>query len=112
MDGRGRCAPALSGTMIRLSTFTPRMWLILGHDLVATAAAVVTSFFVRFEDMGLAERLPLLVVLLPGFVVYAGFVYGFSGLYKSKWRFTSLPDLYNIVRATTVLAASLLALDY
>jgi hypothetical protein len=50
--------------------------------------------------------------LLPGFVLYAGFVYGFSGLYKSKWRFTSLPDLYNIMRAATVLAATLLALDY
>ncbi len=45
-------------------------------------------------------------------MLYAGFVYGFFGLYKSKWRFTSLPDLYNIVRAATVLAVTLLALDY
>ncbi len=49
---------------------------------------------------------------MPAFVVYAGFVYGFSGLYKAKWRFTSLPDLFNIVRAATVLAATVLALDY
>jgi FlaA1/EpsC-like NDP-sugar epimerase len=100
------------GTMIRLSTFTPRMWLILAHDLLATAAAVVASFVIRFEDPRLAERWRLLVILLPVFVVYAGFVYGVSGLYKSKWRFTSLPDLYNIVRAATVLAVTLLALDY
>jgi len=98
--------------MIRLSTITPRMWLILAHDLLATAAAVVASFFIRFEVEGIAERWRLLAILLPGFVVYAGLVYGISGLYKSKWRFTSLPDLYNIVRATTVLAATLLALDY
>ena len=98
--------------MIRLSTITPRMWLILAHDLLATAAAVVASFFIRFEAGGLAERWRLLAILLPGFVLYAGFVYGFSGLYKSKWRFTSLPDLYNIVRAATVLAVTLLALDY
>jgi O-antigen biosynthesis protein WbqV len=50
--------------------------------------------------------------VLPAFVVYSAFVYGFSGLYKAKWRFTSLPDLFNIVRATTVLAVTLLALDY
>ena len=100
------------GTMIRLSTFTPRMWLILAHDLLATAAAVVASFFIRFEEAGLTQRWRLLVILLPAFVVYAGFVYGVSGLYKSKWRFTSLPDLYNIVRAATVLAVTLLALDY
>src|SRR6266852_3827664 len=98
--------------MIRLSTFTPRMWLILAHDLLATAAAVVASFFVRFEGAGLAERWRFLAVLLPVFVLYSGPVYGFFGLYKAKWRFTSLPDLYNIVRATTVLAVTLLALDY
>ena len=98
--------------MIRLPTFTPRMWLILTHDLLATAAAVVASFFIRFEEGGLAERWRLLVVLLPAFLVYSGFIYGFSGLYKAKWRFTSLPDLFNIVRAATVLAVTLLVLDY
>jgi FlaA1/EpsC-like NDP-sugar epimerase len=100
------------GTMIRLSTFTPRMWLILAHDLLATAAAVVASFFIRFEEVGVTERWRLLVFLLPAFVVYSGLVYVFSGLYKAKWRFTSLPDLFNIVRAATVLAVTLLALDY
>src|SRR5262245_32198697 len=98
--------------MTLLSSFTPRMWLILAHDLLATVAAVVASFFIRFEAEGLAERWRFLVILLPAFVIYAAFVYGLSGLYKSKWRFTSVPDLYNIVRATTVLAATLLALDY
>src|SRR5260221_8212220 len=98
--------------MIRLSTFTPRMWLILTHDLLATAAAVVASFFIRFEEAGLIERWRFLAVLLPAFVLYSGFVYFFSDLYKAKWRFTSLPDLFNIVRAATVLAVTLLALDY
>jgi FlaA1/EpsC-like NDP-sugar epimerase len=98
--------------MIRLSTFTPRMWLILAHDLLATAAAVVASFFIRFEEAGLAERWRLLAIVLPAFVLYSGAVYGFFGLYKAKWRFTSVPDLNNIVRAATVLAATLLALDY
>src|ERR1700737_4108396 len=100
------------GTMIRLSTFTPRMWLILAHDLLATAAAVVASFFIRFEGAGLAERWQSLAILLPVFILYSGLVYSFFGLYKAKWRFTSLPDLSNIVRATTVLATTLLALDY
>ena len=98
--------------MIRRPTFTPRMWLILAHDLLATAAAVVASFLIRFEDARFTERWQLLLILLPAFMCYAGFVYGFLGLYKSKWRFTSVPDLYNIVRAATVLALTLLALDY
>src|SRR5216684_6679326 len=98
--------------MIRLSTFTPRMWLILAHDLLVTAAAVLASFFIRFEEAGFAERWRLLVIVLPAFVLYSGFVYALSGLYKAKWRFTSLPDLFNIVRAATILAVTLLMLDY
>ena len=41
-----------------------------------------------------------------------GFVYGYFGLYKTKWRFISLPDFFSIVRAATVLAVTLLAVDY
>jgi FlaA1/EpsC-like NDP-sugar epimerase len=99
-------------TMMGLSRFTPRMLLILAHDLLATAAAVLASFFIRFEDSGLAERWRLLVVVVPALVLISGPVYAFFGLYKSKWRFTSLPDLYNIVRAASVLAVALLVVDY
>jgi O-antigen biosynthesis protein WbqV len=98
--------------MIRLSTFTPRMWLILTHDLLSTAVALVATFVIRFEETRLAERWQLLMLLLPVIVLYSGAVYGLCGLYKAKWRFTSLPELYNIVRATTVLAVTLLILDY
>src|SRR5260370_28357679 len=88
------------------------MWLILAHDLMVTAAAIVASFFIRFEEAGLIDRWRLLLAVVPAFVVYAGLIYGFFDLYKSKWRFTSLPELYNIVRSATVLAVTLLALDY
>ena len=89
-----------------------RRLLIIAHDLIATAAAVLASFYLRFEAAGLAEREHTLLTLLPAFVVYAGIIYFFFHLYKSKWRFASLPDLMNIVRASTVLAVSLVALDY
>ncbi len=39
-------------------------------------------------------------------------VYFIFKLHSSKWRFTSVPDLFNIFRASTVLAVSLVALDY
>ncbi len=98
--------------MIRLTTFTPRMGLILAHDLIATAIAIVASFYIRFEDAGLAARWPVLMIMLPVFVAYAGLVYALFGLFKAKWRFTSLPDFMNILRAATVLAVTLLVVDY
>ncbi|MEP7032117.1 MAG: capsular biosynthesis protein, partial [Pseudolabrys sp.] len=98
--------------MIRLQKLTPRQILIVMHDLVATAAAIVLTFFIRFEAGGLAERLHGLELLLPFLLVYAAAVYFVFGLHRNKWRFTSVPDLYNIFRAATFMAASLLVLDY
>jgi FlaA1/EpsC-like NDP-sugar epimerase len=91
---------------------SPRRTLVIAHDLIMTAAAIVASFYIRFEAVGLADRREPLLYFLPGFIAYAGIIYYLFHLYEAKWRFASLPDLMNILRATTVLAVSLLALDY
>ncbi len=93
----------------------PRRVLIVVHDLVVTALAMLATLYIRFadgENGGLGERYRWLVVILPCYLVYAGVVYWYFHLYMAKWRFASLPDLRNIFRAVTVLAVSLLVLDY
>src|SRR5258708_38921294 len=55
--------------MTLLRTFTPRMYLILAHDLLATAIAVLASFYIRFEDQGLADRWHLHVIVMPVYVI-------------------------------------------
>ena len=97
--------------MKHLFSLTPRQVLIVLHDIVATAAAIVLTFLVRFEDAQLSQRLPALK-FLPLFLIYAAAIYFVFHLHRNKWRFISLPDLTNIVRAATVLALSLLVLDY
>ncbi len=98
--------------MIPSLKLTPRQILIILHDLIATAAAVVLTFFMRFEGAALYERLRGLEKFLPVFLIYAAMVYFIIGLHRNKWRFTSVPDLYNLFRASTALAISLLAVDY
>src|SRR5690349_18148878 len=98
--------------MFKLPHLTTRQFLIIAHDLLATAAAVVLTFVMRFEDLRLYAKLPGLERFLPFFLLYAAVVYFLFGLHRNKWRFTSVPDLYNIFRAATALAISLLALDY
>ena len=83
---------------------------VVGHDLLVTAVAFVATFFLRFEGPILDERLPYLPFLVPPFVAFAAGVYWFFGLYKSRWRFASIPDLSNIAKAVTVLAGALLVL--
>ena len=98
--------------MIRLPTLTTRQALIVLHDLVATAAAIFLTFFMRFEGPRLAEKLVGLKVILPFFLLFAAAVYFIFGMHRNKWRFTSVPDIYNIFRVSTVLAIALLTLDY
>jgi len=98
--------------IISVPKLTTRQILIVVHDLVATAVAIIASFYIRFEAPGLLARLHPLLAVLPGYLVYAGIVYWLFHLYRGKWRFASLPDLSNIFRAVTVLALSLLVLDY
>ena len=62
---------------------------------------------IRFDQADLDARLPWLK-LLPVFLVFASGVYAFFGLYQSRWRFASLPDLSNIVKAASTLALGLL----
>jgi O-antigen biosynthesis protein WbqV len=85
---------------------------IVVHDLVMTALAVWLALVVRFEGALYDERIAFVGFFLPPFVIYAGLIYWYFALYQSKWRFASLPDISSIVRAVTILALSLLILDY
>src|SRR3982750_3982269 len=98
--------------MTRLSHLTLRNFMIATHDALATAFALLASFYLRFEGELLFDRLPLLLRILPWFVAFSVVVCYFFNLTTTKWRFISLPDALNILRASTVLTLALLILDY
>ena len=98
--------------MARIFGFTWRNWIIAAHDAGVTALAVILSFVLRFDGENLLDRLPLLLWILPYFVVFSFFVCYVFDLTTTKWRFISLPDLLNIIRAASVLSIALLVLDY
>jgi O-antigen biosynthesis protein WbqV len=99
--------------MTRFSNLTLRNALIATHDALATTVAVLASFYLRFEGGdAFFDRLPVLLQILPYFVVFSVVVCYIFNLSTTKWRFISLPDALNILRAATVLAVALLVLDY
>ncbi|WP_292614012.1 SDR family NAD(P)-dependent oxidoreductase [Nitrobacter sp. 62-13] len=98
--------------MNRLSHFTYRNLLIAIHDAAATTLAVLVSFYLRFSGDSLNDRLPLFLMILPPFVAVSVVVCFIFNLTTAKWRFVSLPDVFNIVRVATILTLILLALDY
>ena len=96
----------------RFSNLTSRNLLIAVHDVLATLAAVLGSFILRFSYDAFDARLPLLLQILPPFILFSVVVCFAFNLTTTKWRFISFPDVVNIVRASTVLAIALLVLDY
>src|SRR6266702_2704887 len=98
--------------MTRLSQLTLRNFLIATHDAIATAFALLASFYLRFEGDLLADRLPILLRILPWFVAFSVVVCYVFNLTKTKWRFISLPDALNILRVAAILTVTLVVLDY
>ena len=99
--------------MTRLSQLTHRNFLIAMHDALATAFALLASFYLRFEGSdAFFARLPLLLRILPFFVAFSIVICYLFNLTTTKWRFISLPDALNILRVATVLTVALVVLDY
>jgi hypothetical protein len=98
--------------MARFSQLTLRNFMIAAHDALATALALLASFYLRFEGDFFFVRLPLLLRILPWFVALSVIVCYVFNLTTTKWRFISLPDALNILRAASVLTFALLVLDY
>jgi FlaA1/EpsC-like NDP-sugar epimerase len=99
--------------MTPISRLTLRNFLIASHDALATAFALLASFYLRFEGgEGFFVRLPRLLHVLPYFVVFSVVVCYVFNLTTTKWRFISLPDALNILRVASVLTVALVVLDY
>jgi FlaA1/EpsC-like NDP-sugar epimerase len=98
--------------MTPLTNLNSRNLLIAIHDAVATTLAVLASFYLRFEGDLLADRLRLLLLILPFFILLSVVVCFAFNLTTTKWRFISLPDVLNILSAATTLTLALLVLDY
>ena len=86
--------------------------LIRVHDLVMTMLAVFAAFALRFSEAELARRLPYILNALPLIGLYAAIVYNLCCLYRGRWRFASIPDLVQIIRACAVMALTMLVADY
>jgi FlaA1/EpsC-like NDP-sugar epimerase len=98
--------------MSRVSYLTLRNGLIAAHDALATAGALLAAFYLRFEGVMLADRLPMLWSILPWFVAFSVVVCYVFNLTTSKWRFFSMPDALNILRVAAILTMALVLLDY
>lgn len=72
------------------------------HDLAMTAIAFVLALYLRVGNEAFGEFWPALTTGLPITLAIAAITYQVFGLYRSMWRYVSLSDLVQIIKAITV----------
>jgi len=75
---------------------------IITHDLFMVSVAWFLAFMSRY-NFSLAEaEWNIFIATLPAVLVVQGIALWWTRLYRGLWRFASIPDLWNIVRAVIV----------
>ena len=83
-----------------IGTVHPRV-AIVAHDLLMTALAWWIAKELRYVPAP-SLQIGFAALEFPIVLVVQGLVFGWTGLYKGVWRFASLPDLWNILRAVVL----------
>src|SRR5574337_1074339 len=78
----------------------PRIAVIV-HDLLVVAVAWWVAKWLRYA-LRPDEVVSFQLLEFPLVLLVQGLIFRWTGLYKSVWRFASLPDLWNIVRASVI----------
>lgn len=81
---------------------------VILYDLVAISAAWAISLFARFNfEIPPQNYLAAAITAAPVVLIVQGVISRYFGLYKGLWRFASLPDLWNIIRAAALGSVSI-----
>src|SRR5437016_11669364 len=91
--------------MLTIFPNSRRALLAFLHDVAMAAVSIVASLYLRLGNDILDYEPKLTAIYVAGFTLIAAGVFLLTGLYRGIWRFASLPDLFNIVRAVTLTVA-------
>jgi UDP-GlcNAc:undecaprenyl-phosphate GlcNAc-1-phosphate transferase len=97
----------VDGPVVRLVADFPfkRHVATVGIDLVLIVTAYYTAYLLRFED-AFEEYRPLFAATVAPLIVLQISSLALFGSYRGLWRYTSLPELFALLRGATVGAAA------
>jgi FlaA1/EpsC-like NDP-sugar epimerase len=81
---------------------SPRAAVVFLHDLLMTGAALAVALYLRVGADAFVGYQKQLTLGAPLLIVVAAAVYLWLGLYRGIWRYASVPDLVQLVRAVSV----------
>ncbi|MCK5663664.1 MAG: hypothetical protein KAI17_09260, partial [Thiotrichaceae bacterium] len=86
-----------------------KLWLILGVDALFIIIAHFTAYLLRFEWCLTEEQFDQALAILPLLLLVKRPIFYLAGLYKGMWRFTSLLDIQNIIKAVVISSVIIVA---
>src|SRR5439155_3448344 len=98
----------LKGGRVAIFPNNRRALLAFAHDVLMAALSLVAALYLRLGGEVVDYEPQLTATYIVGFALIAAVVFRFTGLYRGIWRYASLPDLFNIVRAVTITVAAFL----
>ena len=79
-----------------------RRSIIIAANIAFIAAAYVIAFYVRFEFVLAYKYYDLISSTLPALLLIKGITFYFFGLYSGLWKYVSIDDIWQILKANTV----------
>lgn len=88
--------------IMKFRTLYINFFIILGIDIALIAASIFGAYLLRFEFSIPQENLILLFKALPVIMLVKIISFYFFDLYRGMWRYTSIADLFNIIKASAI----------
>nr|MBC8361500.1 polysaccharide biosynthesis protein [Candidatus Desulfatibia profunda] len=87
---------------MKFRLFYKNFFIVLGIDFLLLTASFYGAHLVRFEFEIPPNTCLSIKWVLPLLVTLKIFIFHFFDLYRGMWRYTSLADLFNIIKASTL----------
>lgn len=93
---------------MKLRAANKNFLLILGTDVFLFVAAMYASYLVRFDFIIPKRYWFLMLKLMPLTLIIKIVIFHFFGLYRGMWRYTSIADLFSIIKAASLSSLSII----
>jgi FlaA1/EpsC-like NDP-sugar epimerase len=87
---------------VRFRPLYINFFIILGIDIVLIAASIYGAHLIRFEFSFPSGFAVLFYKILPVIIFIKITTFFFFDLYRGMWRYTSISDLFNIIKASVI----------
>ncbi len=94
---------------MRPSQLSFKLFFAYGIDIVLIVLSIYTAYLLRFDFSIPKVFLENLVKIMPLIVTVKIACFHFFDLYRGMWRFTSIPDLLNVIKAASLSSLIIIA---